>query len=37
MTREEYTAFNRGLSAPLVRELVAFLRRGPFRFAWDED
>jgi len=37
MTREEYAAFNRGLSAPLVHEFVAFSRRGPFKFAWDED
>ncbi len=37
MTREEFIAANRAPSAPLVREFVAFLRRGPFKFAWDGD
>ena len=36
MTQAEFFAANRGLSEPFLRDFVAFLRKGPFNFAWDD-
>ncbi len=36
MTEEELEAANRDMSLEFLRELIAFLRRGGFRFAWDD-
>jgi hypothetical protein len=36
MTAEELEAANRSASAGFLREFIAFLRKGPFSFAWDD-
>jgi hypothetical protein len=34
MTGAEYVAANRPISPDLLREFIAFLRKGPFVFTW---
>jgi hypothetical protein len=36
MTQDQILAVNRGISAELLDEFIAFLRSGEFVFAWDD-